>query len=180
MFLAPRGAAACCKPARFCAAKALSPLEHQRKRRSFDRLFCIFENPGHLAISAVAAHGGEPIAFKSQLFARSAPKAGVRIPAGAPKKKDFRHKTGVSFFFLVFLRGDSNPERVGAFKKHAGGMFLAPRGAAACCKPARFCAAKALSPLEHQRKRRSNDRLFLLYREPRAHSDIGGVPAVCY
>ena len=54
--------------------------------------------------------------------------------------------------FLVFLRGDSNPERVGAFKKYAGGMFLAPRGAAACCKPARFCAAKALSPLEHQRK----------------------------
>ena len=114
--------------------------------------FCFFENPGHLAASAVAAHGGEPIAFKSQLFARSAPKAGVRIPAGAPKKKDFRRKTGVSFLFLVFLRGDSNPERVGAFKKYAGGIFLAPRGAAACCKPARFCAAKALSPLEHQRK----------------------------
>ena len=42
-----------------------------------------------IAKSAVAASGGEPIANSNQIFSRvSAPKAGIRIPAGAPKKTD--------------------------------------------------------------------------------------------
>jgi len=49
-------------------------------------------------------------------------------------------KAAVSFYLAV---RNSNPERVGALRKYASGIFLAPMGAAASCKPARFCIAKA-------------------------------------
>lgn len=46
----------------------------------------------------------------------------------------------ISFYLAM---KDSNPERVGALRKYASGIFLAPMGAAVSCKPARFCIAKA-------------------------------------
>ena len=49
-------------------------------------------------------------------------------------------KAAVSFYLAV---RNSNPERVGALRKYASGIFLAPMGAADSCKPARFCIAKA-------------------------------------
>lgn len=54
----------------------------------------------------------------------------------------------ISFYLAM---KDSNPERVGALRKYASGIFLAPMGAAVSCKPARFCIAKA-NPLWRAKK----------------------------
>ena len=57
-----------------------------------DRLFSFLifdENPGHdREIGGCRFRRRADSRFKSKLFARSALKAGVRIPAGAPKKTD--------------------------------------------------------------------------------------------
>ena len=64
----------------------------KKKDGQKDRLFSFLifdENPGHDREIGGCRSGGEPIADSNQIFSRvSAPKAGVRLPAGAPKKTD--------------------------------------------------------------------------------------------